>query len=65
MNMPANSKVEVTFEIQEEHQEWLAEMTDQFNLSDTSKALRCLFDFAIQDGDDKEIFDTIRCRHCG
>lgn len=63
--MAANAKNKVTYEIQEDQQEWLDDMATQYNLPDASKALRVLLDFAMEDGDNEHIFDTIRCRHCG
>ena len=63
--MAANAKVEVTYEVQEDQAAWLEEMATNYNLPDASKALRVLLDFAMQDGDEKVIFETIRCRHCG
>ena len=63
--MAANSKVNLTFEIQEDQQEWLEDMATNYNLPDSSKALRCILDAAMEEGDFDKIFETIRCRHCG
>lgn len=59
--MPKQQK---TYELQPDHVAWLEEMAKKHHLSNDSKALRCLIDFAMEDGDEKEIFEKIRCRHC-
>jgi len=40
-------------------------MRDRYNLGSMDKALRCLVNYARQDGDQRFIFATYRCRHCG
>ena len=41
-------------------------VTEKYDLSDESKTFRVLLDYAIEDGDQEEIFseDNMRCRHC-
>ena len=61
------SKVTANYEIQSDQQEWLDKIVKEFDLPDASKALRVLLDYAIEDGDESEIFapQNARCRHCG
>ncbi|MEM7393096.1 MAG: hypothetical protein AAF492_12195 [Verrucomicrobiota bacterium] len=63
--MAANSKVNVSYEVEEDQQEWLEEMATQYKLPDASKALRVVLDFAVEYPDATDIFEQIRCRHCG
>ena len=58
------AKVTLSCEIEEDQRAWLDEMAAEYNLRDASKALRVLLDYAIKDGDKKEIFETIRCLRC-
>lgn len=60
-------KIIVDLEIESDHKEWLSQITNKFGFPDESKALRVLLDYAIQDGNEDEIFSSanIRCRHCG
>ena len=60
-----NEKITESYTIQSDQKAWLESMAEKHNLPDTSKALRVLLDFAIESGDEGDIFDTIRCRHCG
>jgi hypothetical protein len=59
------TKVTQTYTLHAEQKAWLEAMAAAHALPDASKALRVLLDFAIQDGNEEEIFETIRCRHCG
>jgi len=61
----AGQKIKVTFEINPDAYDMLKTVQDKFELPDTSKALRCLLDYASQDGDWDEIFGKIRCPRCG
>lgn len=58
-------KRRVIFEIYPDSYEMLLEITERYQLSDPSKALRCLLDYAATDGDWDEIFKKVRCRRCG
>lgn len=60
-------KVAQTHEINEDQQKWLEKIAEEYELPDTSKAIRVLLDFAMEDGDEHEIFapQNARCRHCG
>ncbi len=58
------AKVTVSFEIEEDQRAWPDEMAAHYNLRDASKTLRVLPDYAIKDGDQKQIFETIRCLRC-
>jgi hypothetical protein len=57
-------KMLTQFEICGDHKEWLDAMASKHGLPDADKALRVLLDFAIEDGNEAEIFENIRCRHC-
>ena len=61
----AGVKVKMTFEIQPDANEMLQTVAERYKLPDSSKALRCLLDYAATDGDWDEIFGKIRCRRCG
>ena len=63
----ASDKVTNPFEIEREQNDWLDEVAEEYSLQDSSKALRVLLDYAIQDGDKDLIFATenMRCRFCG
>ncbi len=58
------AKTTVQFEIEEEQAQWLTSMADKHALADGSKSLRVLLDFAMVDGDEKTIFEEIRCEYC-
>ncbi len=57
-------KVTESFELNEGHVTWLAEMANRHDLESRDKALRCLLEYAMQDGDEERIFDEVRCHHC-
>ena len=57
-------KTDRTFDVNEDHGYWLKEMATKFDLPDEHKALRCLLDYAMTDGDLDAIFGEIRCKHC-
>ena len=59
-------KVDVTITMEEDHLEWILSVTEKYDLSDESKTFRVLLDYAIENGDQEEIFseDNMRCRHC-
>lgn len=60
----AGDKTEERFEINEDHLTFLEEMADAYDLPNASKALRVLLDYAMEDGDQEEIFSKIRCLRC-
>ena len=64
--MAFKNKVSVSAEIEEDHLEWLENVTVKFDLPDTDKALRIILDFVMQDNDQNEIFaaENMRCLHC-
>lgn len=59
-----HSKTSVEAVIQTEHKEWLEDMTSKHSLKDTSKALRVLLDYAIEEDAEEKIFQQERCRFC-
>ena len=61
------AKITISVEVEDEQADWLTENSVEYGLSDQSKALRVLLDYAIQDVEAKLIFsdDNSRCRFCG
>jgi hypothetical protein len=59
------NKVVVSVEIESDQQEWLAQMATEYDLRDTSKALRVVLDHAMMDLDSDAVFLSVRCRRCG
>lgn len=60
-----DDKITVTLEIQNDQNEWLETIVQEYSVPDSSKALRILLDYAIQEADPDEVFNIIRCHHCG
>tara|TARA_B100000686_G_scaffold328460_1_gene388474 strand:- start:1685 stop:1870 length:186 start_codon:yes stop_codon:yes gene_type:complete len=60
----AGEKIDVTFSINGDMEEMLKEAAEKYKLPDTSKALRVVLDYVIQDGDWEEVFAKIRCDRC-
>ncbi len=58
------NKINASLEIEQVQQEWLDTMAAKYQLPDTSKALRIVLDHARTAGDEKVIFETIRCLGC-
>ena len=57
--------VATTFEIKETQREYLEAMAKKHHLPDSSKALRCLITFAMEETDhESSIFSEIRCTNC-
>ena len=61
----AGVKVKMPYEVVADQHEMLQTVAERYSLSDVSKALRCLLDYAATDGDWDEIFKKVRCRRCG
>ena len=61
------AKVSISIEVEDEQADWLTENAVEYGLTDQSKALRVLLDYAIQDVESDLIFsdDNSRCRFCG
>jgi hypothetical protein len=53
------------FEINTDSKVFLESVTEKYGLPNSSKALRCLLDYAATDGDLDDIFKKIRCNRCG
>ncbi|MCH7547255.1 MAG: hypothetical protein IID30_12715 [Planctomycetes bacterium] len=54
-----------TVQLKQRQIDYLAEITEKYNLPDTDKSLRCLIDFAIEKRDlEPSIFGEIRCMDC-
>ncbi len=62
--MMADEKVKLEIEIHAAQADYLDRMIDQYGLPDRGKAVRCLLDYAEEDGDCDDIFETVRCLHC-
>ncbi len=58
-------KVEHTFELNDDHVEWLQEMAAKYALDDEGKALRIVLDYMKEEADQSTVFEEIRCNHCG
>ena len=61
----AGVKQTVTFEVQEDTIRMLDAAAEKYGLPNASKALRCLLDYAAQDGNWDEMFGQPRCLRCG
>ena len=61
------AKVSISIEVEAEQADWLTENAVEYGLTDQSKALRVLLDYAIQDVELDLIFSdsNSRCRFCG
>ncbi len=59
-------KVEITFEIEKDHLDWITENASEFTSSDESKIMRILLDYAMEDVEPRDLFapENMRCRHC-
>ncbi len=51
-------------ELQADAVRMLNAAAEKYNLADAGKALRCLIDYAAQDGDWDKIFGEVRCLRC-
>jgi len=60
----SGDKEAVAFEINADAAKMLSKIVDKYDLPDTSKAIRCLLDYAAEDGDWDTIFKKIRCLRC-
>ncbi len=60
----AGDKIERNVMLSDEQIDFLEEMAKQYDLPDVDKVLRVLIDYAIEDGDQEEIFEQIRCLRC-
>ena len=54
-----------TYELNHDHAEWLKEMAEKYMLEDENKALRIVLDYVMQEADHDEVFEEMRCHHCG
>lgn len=64
MEQLEDGKVRLPVTMQPDQAEWLKTMAERYDLSDPDKALRIVLDFAIE-STETDIFEEIRCRHCG
>ena len=53
-----------TYDLNDDHAEWLKEMAEKYMLEDEGKALRIVLDYVMHEADQDEVFDEIRCHHC-
>ena len=57
-------KTAQSYELNEDVIQWLKEMTDQYDLPDSGKALRIVLDYVREEADLDEVFEEMRCNHC-
>ncbi len=60
----AGDKIDVTFTINPDMEQMLKDAMEKYDLPDISKALRCVLDYVIEDGDKDQIFGKIRYTRC-
>ena len=60
----AGTKESVSFEIQEDLIKMLEHISEEYNLRDSNKVLRCILDYVASDGDWDDIFSKRRCLRC-
>lgn len=60
----AGEKVDQTYSINTDHQEWLTQMIEKYKLKDEGKAIRVILDYAMTDGDEETLFKKVRCLRC-
>ena len=61
-----SEKKDVSFEIYSDSEIMLEQITDKYDLTDKSKALRCLLDYVEEkESDWDDMFATVRCNRCG
>ena len=61
----ADEKTKLEIELHPEQVDYLDRMVQEYGLPDRGKAIRCLLDYAVEDGDADDIFEMMRCLHCG
>lgn len=61
-----SEKIEFDIKIENDQLEWVESKVAEFDLDDSSKALRILLDYAILECNAEDIFssENMRCRHC-
>ena len=61
-----SEKKEISFEVYSDSEKMLEQIVDKYDLTDTSKALRCLMDYVEEkESEWDEMIATIRCNRCG
>ena len=60
----SGDKEAIAIDINSDAKEMLLKIVDQYDLTDTSKAVRCLLDYVAEEGDWDTIFKKVRCRRC-
>ena len=61
-----SEKIEFDIKIENDQLEWVESKVAEFDLDDSSKAIRILLDYAILECNAEDIFssENMRCRHC-
>ena len=61
-----SEKIEFDIKIENDQLEWVESKVAEFDLDDSSKAIRILLDYAILESNAEDIFsdENMRCRHC-
>ena len=54
-----------SYELNEDAIAWLKEVAENYDLEDENKALRIVLDYVKEEADLDEVFEEIRCNHCG
>ena len=61
----AGDKIDISFEINTDSEKLLEQIVEKYDLPDMGKAIRCLIDYAIDDGSlEVDIFKLERCHSC-
>ena len=58
-------KTEQKVELNEEHVNWLQDMSEKYGLFGEGKALRIVLDYVMEEADQTTVFEEVRCNHCG
>ena len=61
-----SEKIEFDIKIENDQLEWVESKVAEFDLDDSSKAIRILLDYAILECNAEDIFsdENMRCSHC-
>lgn len=57
--------VESVYSLEKKHIDWIAAKAKEFCGGSTDKAVQVLLDYAMTDGSEATIFETVRCNTCG
>ena len=61
-----SEKKDMSFEIYSDAEKMLEQIIDKYDLTDKSKALRCILDYVEENESNwDDMFATVRCNRCG